>query len=319
MTGTFLVTGGAGFIGSHLVDRLLGGGCRVVCLDNFNNHYDPRMKRRNIAGHLGNDLYELAEGDVRDTALLEDLFAGHEFDAVVHLASRAGVRSSITNPRLYQDVNCAGTVNVLEQCRRSGVERFVFSSTSSVYGDSTRVPFSVEDAPGQPKSPYAATKRQAEAACRVWHERFGLKVTILRFFTVYGPRGRPDMSIRIFARRLLRGEPLPLFGDGSYLRDFTYVADIVSGIVAALDSGYGFEVFNLGDSNPVPMRRVIELLEEYTGCAAQIERHPAAPGDMPRTCADITKSTRMLGFRPTVMIEEGLRRFVEWLRDSDAE
>ena len=265
MPDTVLVTGGAGFIGSHLVDRLLELGRRVVCLDDFNDHYNPALKRSNVAGHLGHERYELAEGDLRDAALLDDVFSGHDFGAVVHLASRAGVRLSVRNPQVYQDVNCSGTVNLLEMCRRHGVDRFVLASTSSVYGESKLVPFSVEDPLGLPKSPYAATKRYAELICRAYHERFGLKVAILRFFTVYGPRGRPDMSIRIFTDHVRRGEPLPLFGDGSFERDFTYVSDIISGIVSALDLESGFEVFNLGDSSPVTMKRVIELIERHVG------------------------------------------------------
>ncbi len=312
MPDTVLVTGGAGFIGSHLVDRLLELGRCVVCLDDFNDHYNPALKRANVVGHLDHERYELAEGDVRDAALLDEVFSGHDFGAVVHLASRAGVRLSVRSPQVYQDVNCSGTVNLLEMCRRHGVERFVLASTSSVYGESRLVPFSVEGPLGLPKSPYAATKRYAELICRAYHERFGLKVAILRFFTVYGPRGRPDMSIRIFTDRVLRGERLPLFGDGSFERDFTYVSDIISGVVSALDLESGFEVFNLGDSSPVTMKRVIELIERHVGAKARIRRLPIAAGDIARTCADIGKSTRVLGYSPQVMIDEGIRRFVEW-------
>ena len=312
-----LVTGGAGFIGSHLVDRLLDLGHRVVCLDDFNDSYDPAFKRQNVAPQLQQPGYELVEGDIRDTGLLGGLFGRHEFDAIIHLAARAGVSPSVRTPEVYQDINCRGTAYLLEMARRHNIEQFVSSSSSSVYGEAAKVPFNVDDPLGVPMSPYAATKRWGELLCRNYHRMYGLKMAMLRFFTVYGPRGRPDMSIRKFTGRVIRGEELPLYGDGTFQRDFTYVSDIVDGIVAVFERRYECETFNLGDCNPMTMNRLIELIEENVGKKAKVRHYPVAPGDISRTYADIDKSTRMLGYKPKVKIEEGIRRTVAWCREHE--
>ena len=318
--GTILVTGGAGFIGSHLVERLAARGDAVVVLDSFDTYYDPAIKRRNLRAALegtpgphGGSV-TLVEGDIRDTAALDRLFGQRPIDAVVHLAARAGVRPSIEAPLLYEDVNVKGTVNLLDACRRHRTHRFVFGSSSSVYGDSTRVPFS-EDAPVErPVSPYAATKVAGELLCHTYHHLFGMDITCLRFFTVYGPRQRPEMAIHKFARLILQGQPLPRFGDGRTERDYTYIDDILDGVVKALDRASGYEVFNLGESRRVSLSFLIGLLEKEIGLPARVETLPDQPGDVKITCADITRARQRLGYDPRVPIEEGIRRFVSWLK-----
>jgi UDP-glucuronate 4-epimerase len=296
-----LVTGGAGFIGSHVVEALLKRGEDVTALDDFNDFYDPALKRRNVAGFP-----RVIEADIRGTLPAE------RFDAIIHLAARAGVRPSLAQPRLYTDVNVLGTQNLLEFARHSGVKKFVFASSSSVYGINEKVPFSEADPIFNPISPYAATKLAGEALCHVYHHLYGLDIVCLRFFTVYGPRQRPDLAIRKFTAAILAGQPIEVFGDGSTRRDYTHIDDIVPGVLAALDRPLGFEIINLGESRTVELRELIALLEKATGKTARIRRLPPQPGDVPVTFADITKARRLLDYNPRVPIEEGIARFVDW-------
>ncbi len=313
-TKTILVTGGAGFIGSHLVDRLLARGQSVVCLDNFNDYYDPAIKRSNVSRHLKSPGYALVEGDIRDRALVAKIFSDNDISAVVHLAARAGVRPSLQRPELYYDVNVAGTVNLLEACAKAGVKKFVFASSSSVYGNNKKVPFSEADPVDHPISPYAATKKAGELACYTTHHLHGIDTVCLRFFTAYGPRQRPEMAIRKFVALIEAGKPLPLFGDGSTSRDYTYIDDIIDGVVAALDTRMGFEVINLGNSDPIDLKGLVALIEDALGKKAAVDRQPMQPGDVDRTFADISNARRLLGYAPKVPLAEGIARFVRWLR-----
>ena len=312
-----LVTGGAGFIGSHLIENLLGRGDEMVCLDDFNAYYDPKIKWDNLAVCVNHPCFKIVEGDIRDKVLLDRLFRDVAFDAVVHLAARAGVRASIEQALLYEEVNVRGTLNLLEASRSFGVGKFVFASSSSVYGQSAKVPFREEDSVDRPISPYAAAKIAAELECFTMHHLYGLPVVCLRLFTVYGPRQRPDMAIHKFTRMIARGEPIPMFGDGRSKRDYTYISDIIDGIVRAIAFDGTFEIFNLGESRTVELRDLIALIEEHLGCKAKIERLPEQPGDVPITFADVSKARRMLGYDPQVGIEEGVRRFVRWWRESE--
>jgi UDP-glucuronate 4-epimerase len=316
-----LVTGGAGFIGSHLVARLLGEGAwRVVVVDDFNDFYDPQLKRRNLAPYGGREDFRLFEADIRDRAALERVFAETRFDCVVHLAARAGVRPSLSEPVLYAETNINGTVNLLEAARARGVRQFVFGSSSSVYGENEKVPFSEEDPVARPISPYAATKTAGELLCHTYSHLFGLRSVCLRFFTVYGARQRPDLAIRKFARLISAGKPIPVFGDGTTRRDYTYVDDIIAGVRAAMDyEATPYEVINLGESRTVELRELIALLEKELGRDALIERQPAQPGDVPQTFADISKARRLLGYDPRTPIEEGIRRFIRWFKEEGAE
>ena len=311
-----LVTGGAGFIGSHLVDRLIGdGGARVTVVDNFSDFYDPRIKRANIASHLERDDFELVEADIADSRAMNDLFARAGFDCVVHLAARAGVRPSVEDPLAYEESNVRGTFTLLEAARRNGVPKFIFGSSSSVYGLNSKVPFSEEDPIANPISPYAATKIAAEAACRVYSHLYDLRVVCLRFFTVYGARQRPDLAIHKFARLISQGQPIPIFGDGTTRRDYTYIDDIISGVVAAMKYDQSqFEVINLGESQTVELRRLVELLERAFGKRAILDHQPLQPGDVPLTYADVSKARRLLGYNPQTNIEAGIDRFVDWFK-----
>jgi UDP-glucuronate 4-epimerase len=315
-----LVTGGAGFIGSHLVARLLAEGrWRVTALDDFNDFYDPALKRRNVSAHLGREEFALREADIRDRAALGGIFEGAEFDVIVHLAARAGVRPSLAEPVLYAETNINGTVNLLELAREHGVGQFVFGSSSSVYGENEKVPFAEDDPVGRPISPYAATKAAGELLCHTYSHLWGLRSVCLRFFTVYGARQRPDLAIHKFARLISEGKPIPVFGDGTTRRDYTYVDDIVAGVRAAMDYGESdYEVINLGGSRTVELRELIALLERELGREAVIERRPPQPGDVPQTYADVTKARRLLGYDPRTPIEEGIRRFVEWFKEEGA-
>ena len=310
-----LVTGGAGFIGSHLADRRRRKGDRVVVLDDFNDFYDPRLKRANVAANRNDDGYRLVEGDIRDRDLVFRLFAEERFDAVVHLAARAGVRPSLTQPVLYEEVNCLATWHLLEAAAAHRVKRFVFASSSSVYGVNSKLPFSEEDPIERPISPYAATKRAGELQVYTAHHLHGLPAVCLRFFTVYGPRQRPEMAIARFIRCLENGEPIPFYGDGESRRDYTYVDDIADGVEAALEADFAFEIVNLGGAHPVTLTELVAALERATGRRARLERHPDQPGDVPVTFAAVDKARRLLGFQARVPLEEGLRRSVEWYRN----
>ncbi|TAJ08388.1 MAG: NAD-dependent epimerase/dehydratase family protein [Nitrospirae bacterium] len=309
-----LVTGGAGFIGSHVVEALLARGERVLCLDNFDSFYDPAIKRVNVRAALSNPKYKLIEGDIRDQARVESLCEAEGVTRIFHAAARAGVRPSIKDPLLYEDVNMRGTIVLLEVARRRPLTTFVFASSSSVYGGLAMVPFSETAALSRPISPYAATKLAGELICYTYHHLHKIPITCLRFFTVYGPRQRPEMAIHQFVRQIEDGHPVPMFGDGSSRRDFTYIDDIVQGVVAALDRPFPFEVFNLGESATIELRALIQLIEQYLGKTAKIQALPDQPGDVPVTYADITKARSLLGYRPTTPVVEGVQRFVDWFR-----
>lgn len=311
-----LVTGGAGFIGSHLVDHLLGdSNFRVTVLDDFNEFYDPAIKRKNISFHLGRSNFELIEGDIVDSKTVNDLFRRSEFDCVVHLAARAGVRPSLENPLEYENTNVRGTFTLLEAARINRVPKFIFGSSSSVYGINSKIPFSEDDPLSNPISPYAATKIAAEAACRTYSHLYDMRVLCLRFFTVYGARQRPDLAIHKFARLISQGKPVPIFGDGATRRDYTYIDDIISGLLAALNlDECRFEIFNLGESQTVELRQLVSLLEQALGKRAVIDHQPVQAGDVPVTYADISKARMMLGYEPRTLIEKGIERFVEWFR-----
>ena len=311
-----LVTGGAGFIGSHLVDRLLDGGdARVTVVDNFSDFYDPAIKRANIAPYLATENFELVEADITDSRVMEDLFSRSKFDCVVHLAARAGVRPSLEAPLAYETTNVRGTFNLLEAARRTEVPRFIFGSSSSVYGVNSRVPFSEDDPVASPISPYAVTKIAGEAACHTYSHLYGLRIVCLRLFTVYGARQRPDLAIHKFARLISKGLPIPMFGDGTTRRDYTYIDDIIAGLIAAMKyDDSSFEVINLGESRTVELRRLVELIEQALGKRAIIDHQPQQPGDVPVTFADVSKARRLLGYEPATQIEDGIQKFVEWFQ-----
>jgi UDP-glucuronate 4-epimerase len=315
-----LVTGGAGFIGSHLCEHLLRDGAEVVALDNFNDFYDPAVKRRNLAEASREPGFQLVEADIQDLEGMDASLraAGAAPDVIVHLAASAGVRPSIEAPLDYSRNNLHGTTAVLELARRHGVKRFVFGSSSSVYGDSPAVPFSETDPVAEPISPYAATKRAGELLCHTYRHLFGISVVCLRFFTVYGPRQRPDLAIHKFARLMAGGKPIPVFGDGSTRRDYTYIDDIVGGIEGAIrftgEHPAAFEIVNLGESDTVSLSRLIELLGESLGVTPQIDRMPLQPGDVQQTFADISRGRALLGYSPVTRVEVGIPRFVEWFR-----
>ncbi|MDF1526637.1 MAG: GDP-mannose 4,6-dehydratase [bacterium] len=314
-----LVTGGAGFIGSNLCEALLDQGREVLVLDNFNDFYPPSIKRDNVQKVLDHPSYSLVEGDIRDEEAVGRVFDSFKPQAVIHLAAMAGVRPSIEQPHLYNDVNIAGTTVLLEAVRKHPVQNFVFGSSSSVYGSHDRVPFSEEDVLSRPISPYAATKLAGEQLCFTYHHLFDLPVSCLRFFTVYGPRQRPEMAIHLFARKIINGDPITLFGDGSSRRDYTYVDDIIDGVIRSLDRVQGFEIFNLGESRTVGLLEMVSILEDAIGLKADLRYEPDQPGDVPITYADVSKAGRVLGYKPAVPIEEGIRRMVKWLKDQHKE
>lgn len=310
-----LVTGGAGFIGFHVCERLLRDGHAVWALDDLNAFYEPAIKQRNLR-----DLQALAKpftfvfGDLVDRGVLEELFGSVRFDQVIHLAARAGVRPSLQEPALYQRVNVEGTANLLEAARGHGVRKVTIASSSSVYGVNSKVPFAESDPIFCAISPYAASKLACEALGHVYHHVYGMDIIMLRFFTVYGPRQRPDLAIHKFARLIDAGKPIPVFGDGSTARDYTYVTDTVDGVMACTRKEFGYALFNLGESQTVTLSRLIQLLEASLGKRAQIDRQPPQPGDVPITYADVTQARARLGYDPRVRIEDGIPRFVEWFR-----
>lgn len=315
---SILVTGGAGFIGSHLVDRLLNEGeWQITVVDDFNDFYSPEIKRANIAGHLNSPDYLLVEADIRDAVALAEIFAARKFDVIVHLAARAGVRPSLSEPKLYAETNINGTLNLLDLAREYGVRQFVFGSSSSVYGVNTKVPFAEDDRIHQPISPYAATKAAGELICHTYSHLYDIRCVCLRFFTVYGARQRPDLAIHKFSRLIAEGKPIQMFGDGSARRDYTYVDDIIQGVRAAIDyDRSGYEIFNLGESQTTELKELIELLERNLDMHAVIDRQPTQPGDVPVTFADISKAKELLGYAPTTKIADGIPKFVEWFRST---
>ena len=311
----FLVTGAAGFIGSNLCERLLAEGHSVCGFDDLNDFYAPAQKEQNIRDLQSLGRFTFIRGDLRDASAVRSAIDQASFDQVIHLAARAGVRPSLQDPALYQEVNVTGTTHLLEAARKKGIPKAIIASSSSVYGLNSTVPFSETDPIFNPISPYAASKLACEALGHVYHHIYGMDIAMLRFFTVYGPRQRPDLAIHKFAGRILAGEPIPVYGDGSSSRDYTYVTDTVEGILACTQKTLGYEIFNLGESECVRLSRLIELLESALGKKAIIDRQPEQPGDVPTTFANITKARELLGYNPRVKIEQGIPLFVEWFRN----
>jgi UDP-glucuronate 4-epimerase len=309
----FLVTGGAGFIGSHVCERLLRDGHHVWAFDDLNAFYDPQFKRRNLREVQALALpFEFVHGDITDRAALDEIFSSVRFDQVIHLAARAGVRPSLEQPALYQRVNVEGTVNVLEAARLNGVRKVIIASSSSVYGIGSKAPFSESEPIVSAISPYAASKLACEALGHVWHHIYKMDVTMLRFFTVYGPRQRPDLAIYKFAKLICAGKPIPVFGDGSATRDYTFIMDTVEGIIASTKKEIGYDVFNLAESETTSLSRMIELLESALGKKAIIDRQPLQAGDVPLTLANISKARARLGYNPQTKFEQGIKLFVDW-------
>jgi UDP-glucuronate 4-epimerase len=315
-----LVTGGAGFIGSHTVERLLSTSAgKITILDSFNDYYNPAIKRANVATFA--DHVTVREGDLMDAAFIRETFDAGKFDAVIHLAARAGVRPSIDQPELYIDTNIKGTFHLLEAARRTGCQHFVFASSSSVYGVNKKVPFAEEDPILQTISPYAMTKMAGEQMCSNYSHLYGIKTVCLRFFTVYGPRQRPDLAISKFTRLIEDGKPIDKYGDGSTARDYTFCHDIVDGIIGALNyrSGPVCDIFNLGGSQTVTLNDLIATIEASVGKKAQINPLPDQPGDVPLTSAEVSKATRLLNFKPTTTIAQGVPTYIEWFRQMRAQ
>lgn len=313
---TILLTGGAGFIGSHVLDALIKQGVKkVVVVDDFNNYYDSRFKEENVKDALSHSVCELIRGDITDFELMERVYKQHQFDAVIHLAARAGVRPSIADPRLYQRVNIEGTQNIFELARQYGVKKIVYASSSSVYGNQKKTPFSETDVVNSPISPYAMTKRACELLAYTYYHLFKIRSVGLRFFTVYGERGRPDMAPYLFTEKILKGEEIQKFGDGSSRRDYTYIADIVAGVIKAAEAELECEVVNLGNNQPVSLNEFIKVLEAATGKAALIRQMPMQAGDVEQTFADITKAKTLLGWEPKTSFTEGISRFVQWYKE----
>jgi UDP-glucuronate 4-epimerase len=309
----FLVTGGAGFIGSHVCERLLREGHHVWAFDDLNSFYDPQFKRRNLREIQALALqFEFVHGDITDRTALDEIFSSVRFDQVIHLAARAGVRPSLEQPALYQRVNVEGTVNVLEAARLNGVKKAIIASSSSVYGLNSKTPFSESDPIFSAISPYAASKLACEALGHVWHHIRNMDVTMLRFFTVYGPRQRPDLAIYKFANLICAGKPIPVFGDGTAARDYTFVADTVDGVMACTKKEFGYELFNLAASETISLSRMIDLLGSALGKKAAIDRQPVQAGDVPITFANISRAREKLGYNPEVKFEQGIKLFVDW-------
>ena len=306
-----LVTGGAGFIGSHLVEKLLAAGHDVAIVDDFNDFYDPQIKRENIAA-VSKDV-RVHHVDLRDNAAVRSLFEGEKFAAIAHLAARAGVRPSIQEPQLYYDTNVDGTLHLLDAARATGVERFIFASSSSVYGACKIVPFSEDQPLIQTLSPYAATKIAGEFLCSTFSHLYRMRVVALRYFTVYGPRQRPDLAIHQFTRKIYAGQPIDQFGDGTTRRDYTYIDDVIQGTLAALDyQGPLFDIFNLGESETIQLKDLIAAIESALGKKAKVNRLPEQPGDMPLTCANVSKAKKLLDYNPSTRLQDGLPRFIDW-------
>jgi UDP-glucuronate 4-epimerase len=312
MAETILVTGGAGFIGSHVCDALLKAGKKVVCIDNFNDYYSPERKRKNISQNAGNKMFSVEESDITEYNAMRSIFKKYKIDKIIHLAARAGVRPSLENPFIYEETNIRGTLNLLELSREFKLKNFVFGSSSSVYGLNAKVPFSEEDRTDNAISPYAATKKAGEVLCHTYSHLYGLNIICLRFFTVYGPRGRPDMAPYLFTEAIIKGKTITMYGDGTSKRDYTYVEDIVSGVISALEKKFRYEIFNLGESKTVELRKLISVIEKKTGKKAAIIKKQMPKGDVPITYADLSKSRKMLGYSPKTQIEEGMSSFIGW-------
>lgn len=313
---TYLVTGGAGFIGSHLCDYLLENGARVINVDNFNDFYNPGIKEKNIAQHLGKENYTVERADIRDLDSLGRIFGQNKIDTVVHLAAMAGVRPSIEKPLLYEEVNVAGTMNLLEMCKKYDIKNFVCASSSSVYGNNKQVPFKETDIVDFAISPYAATKKSCEVMGHTYHHLYGIDMAMLRFFTVYGPRQRPDLAIHKFTKIIIQGDELPFYGDGTTKRDYTYIEDIIDGVVKSIkyveeNSGV-YEIFNLGESQTISLSHMLKCIEEELGTKATVKRLPMQAGDVEKTFADISKAKKILGYNPKTKFEDGIKKFIKW-------
>ncbi len=309
-----LVTGGAGFIGSHLSETLLKQGREVICLDSFNDYYSPEIKRDNIFLLQGQSNYTLIEGDILNLDLLRQIFADYKFDIVVHLAARAGVRPSIQEPLLYQQVNVEGTTNLLEMAKEFRTQKFIFGSSSSVYGENEKVPFCESDPVDHPISPYASTKKSCELICYTYYHLYSIPTTCLRFFTVYGPRQRPDMAIYKFTRAIEAGEQITMYGDGSSRRDYTYVTDVIEGICKSIEYCSDYHIYNLGESKTIELRELIQLIAKCLGQEPKIQKLAMQPGDVPITFADITRAKNEISYHPKVNIEQGIAKYVDWFK-----
>lgn len=327
MENKILVTGGAGFIGSHLTDALLMSGEKVIVVDNLNDFYNPVIKKGNLKAikammtkaDIPENHLQIIEGDIRALHQMDKLFANYPIKLVIHLAAMAGVRPSIDAPMLYNDVNINGTLNLLEMCKKYGVKKFIFASSSSVYGNNKKVPFTEDDFVDYPISPYAATKRAGELLCHTYHHLYGMDIACLRFFTVYGPGQRPDLAIHKFTKLIINDEEVPFYGDGTTERDYTYIEDIIDGVVKAIQwvqAGQGlYEIFNLGESRTVNLKEMVTTLEKEIGKKAKLKVLPMQPGDVRKTYADITKAQKILGYHPTTTFEEGIKQFIQWYRE----
>jgi UDP-glucuronate 4-epimerase len=317
MSEKVLITGGAGFIASHLCEKLLADGFEITVIDDFNDYYDPLIKDANIASFR--DRITVVQGDICNQELVESVFAATQFDKVYHFAARAGVRPSIANPRLYSRTNIDGTLNLLEGCRNTGVPQFIFASSSSVYGVNQKIPFAEDDPIQRTISPYAATKLAAEQLCSNYSHLYGIRCICLRFFTVFGPRQRPDLAISKFTRKIMAGEAIDQYGDGSTARDYTFVEDIINGVVAAgRYRATDFEIINLGGSSPITLLELISNIEEILGKKAAINYLPDQPGDVSLTYADVSKAHSILGYTPGTPLRKGLERYVEWVKNTTA-
>ena len=312
---SILVTGGAGFIGSHVAKKLVDDGYEVVVIDNLNDYYSPQLKKDRLQFILKKPDYVFEKVDISDFKSLKKIFEKYNFDAICHMAAQAGVRHSLKNPWLYEQSNILGTMNLLELAKDFGIDKFVFASSSSVYGGNTKVPFSESDRVDNPISFYAGTKRSKELLAHTYHHLYGIKITALRFFTVYGPWGRPDMAYFGFTDLISKGKQIDVYNHGKMRRDFTYIDDIVDGVVSALEKDFDFEIFNLGNNKPVELIKFIELLEEHLGMKADKRLLPIQPGDVAETWADIEKAKEKLGYNPQTTVEEGLKKFVDWYKE----
>ena len=317
---SYFITGGAGFIGSSLSTRLINEGNKVIAIDNFCDFYDEKVKENNVKDLLQNENFKLYRADIRDRQALKKIFDENEIDVVMHLAAMAGVRPSIENPVLYQEVNCMGTQNILEEMKAHNVKNLVMASSSSVYGNCKEVPFREDMIVDFAISPYAATKKANEVMTHVYHKLFNMNVIMLRFFTVYGPKQRPDLAINKFTRLMLNNEEIPMFGDGSTSRDYTYIDDIVDGIMKSCEYTMShenvYEILNLGNSSPVSLKEMINTIAKTIGVEAKIKQLPMQPGDVDRTYADVSKAKNLIGYEPKISFEDGIRNFVNWYKEN---
>ena len=314
-----LVTGGAGFIGSHLCEKLINLGFKVICIDNFDDFYKPAIKENNISKIINDSNFKLYRADICNLEQIDEIFSKNNIELVIHLAAKAGVRPSIKDPLLYEKVNVTGTVNLLECCKNHNISKLIFASSSSVYGGNKKIPFSEDDNVDYPISPYAATKKAGELICHTYHSLYKISVLCFRFFTVYGPRQRPEMAIHKFTRQILKGEQIEIYGNGSSSRDYTYIDDIISGVAGSLDKINGFEVINLGNSNSVKLISLVGLIEDITGSKAKLKFVESQPGDVFMTYADIGKAKKMLKYSPETNIKDGLIKFTEWYKEKKEE